>query len=412
MKLRTMLAALACGALLAAGCSSDSADTEAAVETEAVVETEAAVAETEAAVAETEAAVAETEAAVAETEAAVADSAAAPAGGGLASAPDVIGVTAPLTAKPEKKKIAWLECEVPSCAEITPGFRSAAEALGWDLEVISIKSFEPGPGVQQAIDAGANYIAITGSPLATYAEQAKAAQEKGIPILSCYSTDDPSADSPVKMQCGDEVGVGPDGSGGTLAKWVATDGAGAANVLAVTIRDFPVLVAEEEGFKQVLTGECAACKFDVLNVTIDDLVGGKIPAAVASKIQADPTINYVYFTFGDLPGGVYDALSTAGLADKVKLVGVDFNKADLQAIVDGQHSAWTANPKVYAGWLMTDAAARLSVGMTLDEERTAANLPTFVVDDAESAKTLIDAGGNWAGPTTMADQFKKLWQVA
>jgi ABC-type sugar transport system substrate-binding protein len=408
MKMKTSIAALICGALLVAGCSSDKADDTTAA-TEAAVETTAESAAAEATEAPATDAPAATDAAVTDA-APVTEAAPAAGAGGLDGAPTAIGLTKPLPKKADKKKIAWLECELPSCAEITPGFKDGAAALGWDLEVISIKSFEPGAGVQQAIDAGANYIAITGSPRATYEEQAEAAKAKGIPILSCYATDDPSEELGLLTQCGDELGVGPEGSGGTLAKWVAKDGAGAANVLAVTIRDFPVLVAEEDGFKQVLLAECATCKMDTLNVTIEDLGGGKIPAAVASKIQADPTINYVYFTFGDLPGGVAEALKTAGL-DKVKLVGVDFNKADLQAIVDGQHSAWTANPKVYAGWVMVDAAARHSVGMVNDEERAAANLPTFVVDDAASAKTLIDAGGNWAGPAGMAEQFKKLWLV-
>ena len=41
------------------------------------------------------------------------------------STPDgTIGVTIPLTGVPEKKTIAWLECDVPTCAAyLTPGSR-------------------------------------------------------------------------------------------------------------------------------------------------------------------------------------------------------------------------------------------------------------------------------------------------
>ncbi len=59
----------------------------------------------------------------------------------------------------------------------------------------------------------------------------------------------------------------------------------------------------------------------------------------------------------------------AGSFDQVKQYGQDFSTIDLQEIVDGTMGAWSADPKGYAGWLMVDAAARLSLGMTLDEER-------------------------------------------
>ena len=63
----------------------------------------------------------------------------------------------------ESKTIAWLECDVPTCAAyLTPGFEAATEAIGWDLEIIPMKSTDPGPAFQQAIDAGVDYIASTG----------------------------------------------------------------------------------------------------------------------------------------------------------------------------------------------------------------------------------------------------------
>jgi hypothetical protein len=59
---------------------------------------------------------------------------------------------------------------------------------------------------------------------------------------------------------------------------------------------------------------------------------------------------------------------------------------------------------------MVDAAARLSLGMPLDEERAAASLPTFLVADPATAQPIADAGGDW-NPPTMAEDFKKLWGV-
>ncbi|HTN78028.1 MAG TPA: substrate-binding domain-containing protein [Acidimicrobiales bacterium] len=321
-----------------------------------------------------------------------------------------IGVTIPLTGKPPKKTIAWLECELESCPYITVGMKDATAALGWDLKVIPSKSSDPAPAMQQAIDAGVDFIASSGEPLALYKAQADAAKAKGIKILSCYDTQVPDpATTNVYTQCGDTTFVQK--TGPLMADWAIVDSNGAANVLIVSIPDFPVLVAETDAYKAEMKKNCPSCKITELNVTIDDLVGGKVPAAVASQLQSDSSINYVFNSFGSLPAGLTAALKTAGLDKQATVYGQDFSKFDLDEIVAGTMGAWSADPKAYAGWLMVDAAARLSLGMDLTEERASASLPTFLVEDASTAQPIIDnQGGDWA-PPTMADDFKKLWGV-
>ena len=320
-----------------------------------------------------------------------------------------IGVTIPLTKKPDKKTIAWLECDVPTCAAyITPGFKNATAALGWDLKIIPMKSTDPGPAFQQAIDAKVDFIASTGLATAQYQPQLDAAKAAGIGVLSCYGTDDPSADSGLLMQCGDESFV--QNSGPVMADWAIVDSKGTANMLIVSIPDFPVLVSETDAVKAQITKNCSGCKVTELDVTLQDLIGGTIPASIVSKLQANPDVNYVYYSFGDLPGGVTAALQSAGLDKKVTQFGQDFSTIDLDEIAAGTMGPWAADPKGYAGWLMTDAAARLSLGMTLDEERAAAVLPTVIISDPAEAKTLSAGGGDWMPPGA-EDAFKKLWGV-
>jgi Periplasmic binding protein domain len=320
-----------------------------------------------------------------------------------------IGVTKPLTKKPDKQTIAWMECELESCPYETVGMKAATAALGWDLKVISMKSGDPGPAFQQAIDAGVNYIASSGLTYALYKTQAVAAKAKGIKTVSCYdSATPPDPEKNVYSQCGDTLFVQK--TGPLMADWAIVDSNSKANVLIVNIPDFSVLVAEVDAYKAELKKNCPTCTVEDLNVTINDLVGGKVPAAVASKLQANSKLNYVFNTFGSLPAGLTTALKSAGLLDKVKVYGQDFSKFDLDEIVAGTMGAWSADPKAYAAWLMVDAAARLSVGMTLDEERAAAALPTLIVQDAATAKKISDAGGDW-NPPGMDAAFKKLWGV-
>jgi ABC-type sugar transport system substrate-binding protein len=324
------------------------------------------------------------------------------------SADGGIGVTVPLKGKPEKKTIAWLECDVPTCAAyLTPGFKAATEALGWNLTIIPMKSTEPGPAFQQAIDNKVDFIASTGLSTAQYQPQLDAANAAGIKVLSCFGTDDPSPTT-IQMQCGDEAFVTK--TGPLMADWAIVDSKAAANVLIVSIPDFPVLKAETDAFIAQLKKNCSACTSEELNVTLDDLIGGRVPASVVSKVQANSKTNYIFYSFGDLPGGVSAALESAGLAKQVKQFGQDFSKVDLEEIVAGTMGAWSADPKGYAGWLMVDAAARLSLGMTLDEERDAAALPTIIVDKPDLATEIIGTNADWMPPGA-EDAFKKLWGV-
>ncbi|MEO8267209.1 MAG: substrate-binding domain-containing protein [Ilumatobacteraceae bacterium] len=407
-KFRSLLVVLACGTIVATACGSDSksSSTTAAGAATATTATGAGTATTAAGSAGTTPAASET------TAAAGGDSGLAAAQANVdkySTFDGTIGVTIPLTSKPDKKTFAWLECDVPTCAAyITPGIKNAVAALGWELKIIPMKSTDPGPAVQQAIDAKVDFIASTGLATAQYQTQLDAAKAAGIPVLSCFGTDDPSPDTGLFMQCGDESFV--EKTGPVMADWGIVDSKGAAHMLLVNIPDFPVLVSEMDAVKAQVAKNCAKCTVTELNVTLQDLIGGTVPASIVSKLQANPDVNYVYYAFGDLPGGVTAALQSAGLDKKVTQYGQDFSTIDLDEIVAGTMGAWAADPKGYAGWLMVDAAARLSVGMTLDEERAAAALPTIIISDAAAAKPLSEGGGDWMPPGA-EDAFKKLWGV-
>jgi ABC-type sugar transport system substrate-binding protein len=323
-----------------------------------------------------------------------------------------IGPTVALKSKPPKKTIYWLPSEAASSTAITPGLKDATALLGWDLKVGEAKAFEPAQAFQAAIDSKADYIAISGSPYATYKTQAEEAQKKGIKVISCYAAGPENAPSPSRNllnQCGDENFVQK--TGPAMADWMIVDSKSAANVLIVNIPDYPVLAIEETAFKAELKKNCAKCSADSLPVTLDDLIAGKVPNAVASKIQQNSKLNYVFFTFGDLPGGVTATLKSAGLLSKVKVFGQDFNKGDLEEIVAGTMGAWSTDPKAYAGWLMVDAAARDSIGQANTEERDVAALPFYIVSTPEEAKKVLALPGNDWNPADMAGQFKKIWGV-
>ncbi|MFZ9675793.1 MAG: sugar ABC transporter substrate-binding protein [Ilumatobacteraceae bacterium] len=329
---------------------------------------------------------------------------------GLRTIPTDIGVTVgPSAAVPTGLKVAWLACELPSCTEVGEDWPAIAEALGWELKVINVESASPGAGVQEAIDWGANYISISGSPVAAFQEQFDAAVAAGIKFAFAYNGEAP-ADGILTSISGNDAVYN---AGANIANYIIADSGAAANVLMVNIQMFPVLVAEEEGIRDTLAAGCAACTFDVLPVTIPD-IGVNIPTLVASYLQENPETNYISYAFSALPIGVTAALESAGLLEGVTQVGVDFDTTGLSEIVAGTHRAWTSNPKAYSSWVMAHAMVLDAVGDEFTERANAETLPTMIVDDADTAQGILDGSPlqNWKGPDGYADQFLALWGIA
>lgn len=322
--------------------------------------------------------------------------------------PSDIGPTIPLDSVPEAKTVAWLECSLPSCIAIGVGFKEAVETLGWNLEVVSW-STDAAAAFQQAIDLGVDYVALTGTAPALVQDQIDAAAEAGIGFFSCFDTADPGGEANnIWTQCGDEAGVVI--AGELIANAIIADSGGDANVLMVNIPDFAVLVEERKGSESAYAANCPGCTFNELALTLDQLLAGEAPGAVVAAIQNDPSIDYVHFAFDGIAGGMSSVLADAELLEGRNLVGVDYNGAILQEIVDGTMQFWTTNPKEYSAWLMVDGMARHAIGQENTEERANAILPGFLVNSAEVAEPLIPTDG-WRGPEGMADQFAALWGV-
>ena len=68
-----------------------------------------------------------------------------------------------------------------------------------------------------------------------------------------------------------------------------------------------------------------------------------------------------------------EALKTAGI-EGVKQVGVDFSATNLQEIIDGTNSVWTANPKAMGLGMAFHAAVLDAAGVEYTDEREGAKL--------------------------------------
>jgi ABC-type sugar transport system substrate-binding protein len=339
-------------------------------------------------------------------------------GGGVAGipapvteAPTEFPIKTPLTEKPKPQNFTWLACSLPICQEaLSDGYHEATSALGWPIKQLNYETLKAADGVQTALNENPDMIAITGIPPALFEAQAKEAIKKEIPILSGYDTTPPEPEkNALYYQYGNSEAIGLEGE--EIAKWIVQDSGGKANVVTLTIGEYPILTAEIEGIERIFA-KCSECQLKEISVTAEEVGEGKVPSKLVAFLQTNPDTEYVEYTFSDLATGSQAALKGAGLNEKVTQVGVNATAPIIKEIEKGEQAAWTMQPSRYGDWLTLDVASRLALGMPLEPYEKEGLLPTWVVDNPEAAKNLLsESEGLWNGPEGFQEKFEELWGV-
>lgn len=316
----------------------------------------------------------------------------------------------PLKSKPPAKDVIWLACALPSCqGKHSEAYKNAAAAMGWNLEQINYEPADAAAGVQQALNKNPDYIFLTGIPPEAFEAQAKEAVKKGIPILNGFDGTPPAPDTN-GIYVTYPSAKGAETEAEQIADWMINDSGGKANVVSVTIDEYPILVNEYEALERSFA-KCPECSLGKLAVTVEDTGGGKIGAKLAAYLQQNPDVDYVEFAFADLLSGAEAALEAAGLDDQVKFTGIQATPTITQEIADGKVAAWIAQPQEFSAWMKLDAAARLAEGMPLEKVQKEGVLPSWVIDSKEEAEKILGEGGQWPGPSGFEAKFEKLWGV-
>jgi ABC-type sugar transport system substrate-binding protein len=318
-------------------------------------------------------------------------------------------VSTPLTNKPPTgKKVVALICQLPTCARYQAGIKAAGEALGWHVQFMTLNNSAPAASLAQAVAQKPDYIFLSGIPQAALKAPLAQAHAAHIPIVSAAEPETASADG-FAVQIGGTLV--PDAE--NVTRWIINDSGGKANVVTVSIPQFPVLVGATTSVKNNLTKLCSGCDYGQLDVTLADVGAGKIPRLLTGYLQSHPNTDYVFFAFSDLGRTAPRVLKASGFA-KVKLTGIAGDDGIAKQIAAGEQDAWTIAPGNYLGYEAVDAMARLSVGMSLagSYADSVFPLPSWVVDSATSVnKYLKPTNYDWPGPSGYQQQFQQLAQV-
>jgi ribose transport system substrate-binding protein len=318
--------------------------------------------------------------------------------------PTSINITTPLKAAPPSgKTIVMLGTNNPSNVIIQQGLSNLAQKAHWNYSLVTYDPANPGTFTQAETTALAKhpqYLVEAGLPLtASQLATAKSAGAKWI-LDSVY---------PVKVAdpvIGQVDAYAQDAlMGKIIADYFISDSGGKGNAVIEHVPAYPILDGFTDGFGKEVKAQCPGCKTSTTNVTIPDLVAGKVPSTLVSALRQNSSANYLVFDDGPFADGITSALAAAGLNGKVKVIGEAADQAGIAALKNGTNAAWTGFDPGYQAYEDMDIAFRDTEGMPipLDQEATQ---PTQLL-----TKDTIGSTTNWTAPTDAQAQFLKLWHI-
>jgi ribose transport system substrate-binding protein len=321
------------------------------------------------------------------------------------AAPSTIPQTTPLThAVTKGKTFVDLECENTQCHDIATGVQAAGKAIGWNVKLINYNDTQPATltaAFQQALQYHPVGVSLTGTSPALWSGVLPEYKAAGVPII-------PASVGPIQVQS--PVAATVDGTGAytvpakAIADWFIAQSNASGHVLLVDIPSFPVLKETATAVSAEIASQCPNCKVSDFDATIAQVDANGVVSAAVAQLQRDPSIKYVISTDGVFISGLATAAKAAGISGLQigSTIGGIVNEQDILA---GSESATLPWPGVVEGWVIIDAAARVSEGMSVPDG-----------DDNTAIQLLVK--GNFTAPQESllapADypaQFEKLWLV-
>jgi ribose transport system substrate-binding protein len=305
--------------------------------------------------------------------------------------------------KPSKsKRVVVVTCSSQGigCVRAAAGATAAAKALGWSAQTIDGKG-QPAvwnSAILSAITTHANGIILDAVPPPLVGDALQKARQAHIPIVSVFNPK-PTSQAPVFAY------VRPEHTqqGKLMADWVADDSKGSARVIVVEDNEFPELVERVNGFRQELKAACGGCKVvGTVGSTIGTMAQ-RLPSAITSALQRNPTANYIVAPFDSNATFVSQGVQQAGKSGSVKVAGYEGDPQAIDAIRNGQIQAATiADPAEWMGWQAIGELVRAFAG------GRPADTP---VRDRLIVKANAPATKGWLGDVPFESRYKQLWGV-
>ena len=262
--------------------------------------------------------------------------------------------------------------------------------------------------ITQGTDRKAAAIVTDAVPYVIAANAFNAAQAAGVPVIISNQVPD-NAHPASKTLAYIPAGGGPMQE--ALAKWVTVDSGGTAKVLINQGTDGPAPAVFVGQGKAVYEASCPNCKITINPVSSANF--SLIPSSTSSALLKNPDINYVESQFEQYLQPTQTGVQQASKIGSVKGLTGSVQLGGLQALASKNFlNAAAGQASAFQGWVDADAAMRLILGAQLPGYTIPVRL--FTRESIGQVKLTAEAeqSGEWYGPSTFTDEFKKIWGVS
>ena len=315
-----------------------------------------------------------------------------------------ISTPGPLEKLPEGSEIEFLECSALPCKQEGEGFKKGAALLKLKYKSLS-SGFTPEnfkSAVEQAVQDKPDAVLLSAIPPSYVKPQLEELKNEGV-IVADWATETP----PPGLV--DVFLLSPkywESDGEAMARYVTLNRGANSNVLFVnqSVINFPNYISK--GIKRALKAECAECSFSELDSSPEEL-GTKLPTAVVSELQKNPSINSVIFAYGAMTLGFPQALKAAGIEEQVSYISQSPSKNNLEDLKSGTEEANLASNETYFSYYVLDSVARALNGEPVPNRE---NMQTGWFITGEDV-TFDPTKEYWEPVPNFEAQFEEAWGV-
>jgi ribose transport system substrate-binding protein len=303
-----------------------------------------------------------------------------------------------------------ISASIPSNAAV-----AAAKAIGWQVDLYDAKLDTSSYSglVRQAIAAHADGIivdAIDCDQAQQAFQEAKAANIAVVGIYAFDCTDSHAGNEPTGLFSG-TISYGARGAnldtftesyGADQANYIIAASHNTAKIIDVYDPEFTVLYWVFKGFNDTIAASGGSKVVDTLNITVADLLAGKVTGQVQAELLRHPEATWLKstYTYATLLG-VAPAL--AGKAGSINVMGSEGFTPELDLIRKGVVTAVSVVSSEWEGWAAVD-----TMNSVFRHEKPVDSGIGWVVAD----KAHIPASGPLNPTVDFKSEYMKAWGVA
>jgi ribose transport system substrate-binding protein len=247
---------------------------------------------------------------------------------------------------------------VPFVANIGKGVQEAANIVGWSATIVDGKGSvtEWSRVVTQAVSQKVDAIITVGASPAAMKPAVALAKDAGIPVVDALTADQEK--DPLVPGTFAHVSISFYDSGALQADYVIANGTPDAHILVFGDNEFPGEVTRVQGMKDEFTKLCPGCQVDVQDTQVAKLATD-LSSTTQTLLRRDPKIAWVLPTYDAQALYIIPGIKSAGLANKVKVVGSDAVASNLSLVAkDDVQVADVGEPAGWSGWAAVDMMGR------------------------------------------------------